>query len=57
MKLLLTGTPIQNNLKELWALLNFILPEVFDDFTLFEDQNKIDMNDERAVKKQEEKNI
>eukprot|EP01126_Amoeba_proteus_P048883 TRINITY_DN5672_c0_g1_i9.p1 TRINITY_DN5672_c0_g1~~TRINITY_DN5672_c0_g1_i9.p1 ORF type:complete len:843 (-),score=238.21 TRINITY_DN5672_c0_g1_i9:181-2709(-) len=28
-RLLLTGTPLQNNLHELWALLNFLLPSVF----------------------------
>ena len=28
-RLLITGTPLQNNLHELWALLNFILPDVF----------------------------
>ena len=34
-RLLITGTPLQNNLHELWALLNFLLPELFssaDDF-------------------------
>ncbi|KAG5236074.1 chromatin structure-remodeling complex protein [Salix suchowensis] len=28
-RLLLTGTPLQNNLEELWALLNFLLPNIF----------------------------
>ena len=28
-RLLLTGTPLQNNLHELWLLLNFLLPDVF----------------------------
>jgi SNF2 family DNA or RNA helicase len=27
-RLLLTGTPLQNELKELWSLLNLLLPEV-----------------------------
>lgn len=29
-RLLLTGTPLQNNLHELWSLLNFLLPDVFN---------------------------
>ncbi|KAI9491153.1 SNF2 family N-terminal domain-containing protein [Zychaea mexicana] len=34
-KLLLTGTPLQNNLDELYSLLNFMQPEVFNDERLF----------------------
>ena len=29
-RLLLTGTPLQNELRELWSLLNLLLPDVFD---------------------------
>ncbi|KAK9678261.1 hypothetical protein RND81_11G199700 [Saponaria officinalis] len=35
-KLLLTGTPLQNNLAELWSLLNFILPDIFSSHKEFE---------------------
>lgn len=50
-RLLITGTPLQNNLHELWALLNFLLPDIFADSQDFdawfssettdEDQDKI----------------
>lgn len=34
-RLLLSGTPIQNNLGELWALLHFIMPQLFDSLDAF----------------------
>lgn len=36
-RVLLTGTPIQNSLIELWALLNFVLPHVFNSADSFDD--------------------
>lgn len=36
-RLLITGTPLQNNLHELWALLNFLLPDVFNSSEDFDD--------------------
>lgn len=36
-RLLITGTPLQNNLHELWALLNFLLPEVFHSSDKFDE--------------------
>ncbi|RDW91257.1 chromatin-remodeling complex ATPase [Coleophoma crateriformis] len=35
-RLLITGTPLQNNLHELWALLNFLLPDVFGEAEAFD---------------------
>ncbi|CAM6097680.1 unnamed protein product [Calypogeia fissa] len=34
-RLLLTGTPVQNNLSELWSLLHFCMPKTFDNVTKF----------------------
>lgn len=36
-KLLLTGTPIQNSMAELWALLHFIMPNLFDSHEHFQE--------------------
>ena len=46
--LLLTGTPIQNNMDELWSLLNIINPEKFKDREIFLDEFG-NMKDKRAV--------
>lgn len=44
-RLLLTGTPLQNNLHELWALLNFLLPDVFSSSDQFDDWFNLDIDD------------
>eukprot|EP00061_Rhincodon_typus_P018974 g48381.t1 len=38
-RLLITGTPLQNSLKELWSLLHFIMPEKFDSWEDFEEEH------------------
>lgn len=38
-RLLITGTPLQNSLKELWSLLHFIMPEKFEYWEDFEDEH------------------
>lgn len=52
-RLLITGTPLQNNLHELWALLNFILPDVFGDSAVFDEwfdsQTDKDKNQDQVV--------
>ncbi|GAB7359043.1 hypothetical protein MBLNU230_g5115t1 [Neophaeotheca triangularis] len=35
-RLLITGTPLQNNLSELWSLLHFLMPSIFDKLESFE---------------------
>lgn len=34
-RLLITGTPLQNSLRELWALLHFIMPDKYVMYFLF----------------------
>eukprot|EP00002_Diphylleia_rotans_P024257 TRINITY_DN4781_c0_g1_i4.p1 TRINITY_DN4781_c0_g1~~TRINITY_DN4781_c0_g1_i4.p1 ORF type:complete len:1214 (-),score=254.60 TRINITY_DN4781_c0_g1_i4:717-4358(-) len=36
-RLILTGTPLQNDMGELWALLNFLLPNIFNSSISFEE--------------------
>ncbi|EWM24038.1 putative chromatin remodelling complex atpase chain, partial [Nannochloropsis gaditana] len=44
-RLLITGTPLQNNLHELWALLNFLLPDVFSSSDQFDDWFNLEIDD------------
>ena len=36
-KIILTGTPLQNNLVELWAMINYLYPEYFPDKEPFQE--------------------
>lgn len=36
-RLLLTGTPLQNNLMELWSLMHFLMPHVFQSHREFKE--------------------
>lgn len=51
-RLLITGTPLQNNLHELWALLNFLLPDVFGDSEAFDQWFKSQDTDQDTVVQQ-----
>lgn len=53
-RLLITGTPLQNNLHELWALLNFLVPDIFssdEEFDAIFDTDKCLEKDEPIVEK------
>lgn len=43
-RLLLTGTPLQNNLKEAWALLHWLFPEAFPENTADRFQHAFDLS-------------
>ena len=44
-KLILSGTPVQNNLREIYSLLNFLHPNIFDNSEKFEKCFKLNPSD------------
>ncbi|KAH9410760.1 putative SNF2 protein [Ordospora pajunii] len=50
-RLLLTGTPIQNSMQELWALLHFIMPTLFDSLSEFSDWFSKDIEASATLRK------
>ncbi|CAH6720963.1 ISWI chromatin-remodeling complex ATPase Isw2p [[Candida] jaroonii] len=59
-RLLITGTPLQNNLHELWALLNFLLPDVFGDSEMFDewfDSNNTNEDDDDETKERKQNEV
>lgn len=44
-RLLLTGTPLQNNLMELWSLMHFLMPNVFESHQQFKEWFGSPVND------------
>lgn len=48
-RLLITGTPLQNNLHELWALLNFLMPNLFSSSTMFDEMFQSDSQQEENL--------
>ncbi|CAF4765294.1 unnamed protein product, partial [Rotaria sp. Silwood1] len=55
-RILITGTPLQNSLKELWSLLHFIMPNYFDDWNNFDAKysSLLTTNDTSLVKRSSE---
>jgi len=55
---LLTGTPLQNNIHELWSLLNFLLPDIFSSSEDFDEWFDLGSkaNSNLTDKEKEEKN-
>ncbi|CAO3622217.1 unnamed protein product [Cunninghamella blakesleeana] len=48
-RMLITGTPLQNDLHELWALLNFLLPDVFSSSEAFDQWFEQQNGDQKKV--------
>lgn len=57
--ILLTGTPLQNNVIELWSLLHFILPKIFHNFDEFKEwfNSPFDIKEDEEAKNMKLKHL
>ena len=60
-RLLITGTPLQNNIAELWSLLHFLLPEIFNDLDSFQNwfdfSSVLDTSGQKTVIERRKQNL
>ncbi|KAL0244959.1 hypothetical protein GEMRC1_009039 [Eukaryota sp. GEM-RC1] len=56
-RVLLTGTPLQNSLPELWSLLNWLLPNIFSDVGSFQNWFAAPFDDKREQDIDEEEEL
>lgn len=56
-RLLITGTPLQNNLHELWSLLNFLLPDIFTSSSDFDEWFNLGQEEGLTPEEAEDKNV
>jgi SWI/SNF-related matrix-associated actin-dependent regulator of chromatin subfamily A member 5 len=56
-RLLITGTPLQNNLHELWSLLNFLLPDLFSSAADFDEWFKLGNHEGMTEDEIEDRNV
>ncbi len=48
-KYVLTGTPVENNLKELWSIFSFVSPQLLGKFKPFKDYFVDEFNEDKAI--------
>ncbi|CAG2182028.1 unnamed protein product, partial [Oppiella nova] len=56
-RVILTGTPLHNTLAELWALLNYVSPDIFNDWKIFEDLLTTNSSNQQIIEQEKQNKI